>query len=432
MTEQLKNHAEVGGDHASVINQAHDQRALRDREHRAFATMEDNLNTTKENLRGNIGRICCQMQATISPEMLDGSNQKIMATLRDRMEACRQDVDGLIEQAEKRIEAERQKLSALSKELSLAHKEQEIAFHDLLARHKEAQSKAFQRTRLEKLRNDLMDKEREKEHLEQQLSQLQDERYYLLDTLSDLRDQRYKLRKEVVDQINDALTPAIRVTLIQYGDPSRYRTLLEQTLKGHRLQHRQVAAKIAHALSPMELVDAINGGDHQILVDRAELNSDQADKVFSVLEGGPEVFELEGIEMDDLPVIELNDNGTYKKTSALSTGQKCTTILPILLLDSENPLLIDQPEDNLDNRFVFEHIVATIGAIKQRRQMIFVTHNPNIPVLSEADRVFVMDSDGIMARQINAGTVDECKDYIVTLLEGGADAFRRRGQRYAS
>jgi len=53
-------------------------------------------------------------------------------------------------------------------------------------------------------------------------------------------------------------------------------------------------------------------------------------------------------------------------------------------------------------------------------------------VLGEADRVFVMDSDGTTARRVNAGSVDDCKQNIVTLLEGGADAFRRRGQRYAS
>ena len=104
--------------------------------------------------------------------------------------------------------------------------------------------------------------------------------------------------------------------------------------------------------------------------------------------------------------------------------------MPILLLDSANPLLIDQPEDNLDNRFVFENIVATIGSMKQRRQLIFVTHNPNIPVLGEADRVFVMDSDGVNARKSQAGSVDDCKQSIVTLLEGGEDAFRRRSQRY--
>ena len=84
----------------------------------------------------------------------------------------------------------------------------------------------------------------------------------------------------------------------------------------------------------------------------------------------------------------------------------------------------------MDNRFIFETVVDNIHKVKQVRQLIFVTHNPNIPVLGEASRVFVMESDGDRARPAAAGSVDECKNHIVTLLEGGADAFRRRGARY--
>ena len=133
----------------------------------------------------------------------------------------------------------------------------------------------------------------------------------------------------------------------------------------------------------------------------------------------------------DLPRIELKDGQEYKDSAALSTGQKCTTILPILLLDSHNPLLVDQPEDNLDNRFIFECVVNSIRNVKSRRQLIFVTHNPNIPVLGDAERVFVLESDGTSGRKANEGTVDECKDDIVTLLEGGQEAFEQRQQRYA-
>ncbi|MFY8201742.1 MAG: hypothetical protein ACOVLE_13785, partial [Pirellula staleyi] len=115
----------------------------------------------------------------------------------------------------------------------------------------------------------------------------------------------------------------------------------------------------------------------------------------------------------------------------LSTGQKCTTVLPLLLLESANPLLVDQPEDNLDNRFISEAVVEAILKMKSRRQMIFVTHNPNIPVLGDAERVFVLDSDGATARKSNEGTVDECKREIVNLLEGGENAFKVRKCRYA-
>src|SRR6185312_8410561 len=99
--------------------------------------------------------------------------------------------------------------------------------------------------------------------------------------------------------------------------------------------------------------------------------------------------------------------GDYKGAADLSTGQKCTTILPILLLDSDRPLLIDQPEDNLDNAFIYETVVRNIAGVKARRQLIFVTHNPNIPVLGDAERVFVTESDGQHGRLRTSGDVDK-------------------------
>jgi hypothetical protein len=60
-----------------------------------------------------------------------------------------------------------------------------------------------------------------------------------------------------------------------------------------------------------------------------------------------------------------------------------------------------------------------------------VTHNPNIPVLADAERVFVLDSNGSAATKANEGSVDQCKPDIITLLEGGEEAFKRRKERYA-
>jgi hypothetical protein len=155
-------------------------------------------------------------------------------------------------------------------------------------------------------------------------------------------------------------------------------------------------------------------------------------KVMAALEGSELLFDLETVELLDRPRIELKDGDTYKDSLSLSTGQKCTSILPILLLDSENPLLVDQPEDNLDNGFIYGTIVDSIRKIKSRRQLVFVTHNPNIPVLGDAEGVFVLGSDGASARLIGAGSVDDCKSQIVALLEGGEEAFRMRGERYAA
>ncbi len=432
ISEQLKAYVQQGGDDAKAINHAHELKALRDRERRAAEAIRAKLGEVYRTIEAAVGRISIRLAETITDEMRNGPNGQLFGTLCTAVHSCGSDVDRFLQQALKRLQTQCEEVCGLAGRLDLAHKQQDMGFHELIERHKEAQGKAAERSRLERERNDLMAKEQGKAQLAEQLQALTESRARLLELLSELRDQRYEHRKAIVAQINAALSPSIQVSLVQYGNPRQYQQLLEDALKGNRLQQRVVAGKIVNAFWPAELAEIVKHRDAQALVDKAELNPDQANKVISVLAGSRVLFDLETVELADQPKIELNDNGTFKETTELSTGQKCTTILPILLLDSENPLLIDQPEDNLDNRFVFESIVATIGAIKRRRQLIFVTHNPNIPVLGEADRVFVMDSDGTTARKLNAGSVDDCKDNIVTLLEGGADAFRRRGQRYAS
>jgi hypothetical protein len=75
--------------------------------------------------------------------------------------------------------------------------------------------------------------------------------------------------------------------------------------------------------------------------------------------------------------------------------------------------------------------VSQVREVKRRRQLIFVTHNPNIPVGGAAERVFLMDSDGKRGRLVARGDVDEMKDHVQTILEGGAAAFEERRKRYA-
>jgi len=221
------------------------------------------------------------------------------------------------------------------------------------------------------------------------------------------------------------------VSVIQYGNAEKYQALVENKLRGSRIRHGVVAGKLTATLWPSELARLVREKNIAALVDRAELNPDQAEKAVAGIGAEETLMELETVELLERPRIELKDGNAYKDCAELSTGQKCTAILPILLLDSDRPLLVDQPEDNLDNRFIFETVVDSIRKIKRRRQLIFVTHNPNIPVLGEAEKVFVLDSNGKSARKANEGSVDRCKREIVTLLEGGEEAFRRRKERYA-
>ncbi len=429
--EKLKAYKGEGGDDSKGIDKAHELKALRDREKRMVQGATELLDDVSRELAELIGRISLRTETLGEKDMMAGPNAETLREILNGLRACGGDVDKLLQEARSRIEREQRDLAARGSKLDTAHKEQELKFRELIEKHKEAQGKATERSRLEKLRNDLKAKERQKAETEQQQKALREKRAALLQGLSELRDERFQVRKKIVDHINANLSPAIKVSIEQYGNPEEYRGLLENGLREAKVRRGQVAQKIVNAFWPSDLTKVVKEKDANTLASKAELNADQAAKVLVQLSGSDLLFELETVELIDLPKIELNDGGKYKETTSLSTGQKCTSILPILLLETEHPLLIDQPEDNLDNRFVFETVVDSIRKVKKKRQLVFITHNPNIPVLGDAEKVFVLDSDGTSARKANEGTVDECRDDIVRLLEGGKEAFEQRRDRYS-
>lgn len=135
------------------------------------------------------------------------------------------------------------------------------------------------------------------------------------------------------------------------------------------------------------------------------------------------------IEWDDLEGILLNE----RPVEHLSPGQRSSAMLPLISLTEHAPLVIDQPEDNLDNRLVGKMLVNILTDLKEKRQIIVATHNPNIVVSGDAEQVIVLeaqsDTKGICAR---SGSIDtpEIVDSVLDLMEGGKEAFLTRQRRY--
>jgi ABC-type uncharacterized transport system ATPase subunit len=209
-----------------------------------------------------------------------------------------------------------------------------------------------------------------------------------------------------------------------------YRDKLTQALKGSGLKYAAIVDRAVDRVPPAEFAALVQAENRAELETQLELDAERVTRLIIQLKDKPELFRIETVELYDRPVIELQEGTRYKDASQLSTGQKCTTILPILMMESERPLLIDQPEDNLDNAFVFDTVVENIRNIRGKRQLIFVTHNPNIPVLGDAARVFALRSTGEAATIENAGSVDEVAPQIMSILEGGRKAFEARRERY--
>ncbi|HLE56050.1 MAG TPA: recombinase family protein, partial [Rhodothermia bacterium] len=321
------------------------------------------------------------------------------------------------------------RLTTLSNDLAQRHAVQEADYRATIAASEEQGGRAAERAALQASLANAQIAATEQLAKEAQRQGLATARHELLKRGSELRDQRFALRKRIAERLTNQF-PSIRVTVVQAAELERYRDLVADALKGAGVKQGVVAEKLAQTFLPGELAGLVAASDHTTLAQRTGFDEDRARKVVDTLKSSGTYYTIETVDLDDQPRIELLDGGTFKESTQLSTGQRCTTILPILLTQSERPLLIDQPEDNLDNAFVYDTIVTALRAVRGSRQVIFVTHNPNIPVLGEAERVFVFSSDGQRATLKQVGTVDECKDQVERILEGGREAFLQRKARY--
>lgn len=129
----------------------------------------------------------------------------------------------------------------------------------------------------------------------------------------------------------------------------------------------------------------------------------------------------------------VSDNKTLEK---LSPGERGALLLIFyLLLDLRDiPLVIDQPEDNLDNQSVASILVPFIQAAKKRRQIILVTHNPNLAVVADSDQIVhvKINKEERNLVEVKSGGIEntEINDSIVTILEGTMLSFRKRDEKY--
>lgn len=105
--------------------------------------------------------------------------------------------------------------------------------------------------------------------------------------------------------------------------------------------------------------------------------------------------------------------------------------MAFLLSHGNEPIIIDQPEDDLDNELIYDLIVNQIHTNKNKRQIIIVTHNPNIVVNGDADLVNVMHFHKGQVEIKNFGSLvhETIRNDVCQIMEGGKDAFRKRYER---
>lgn len=191
-------------------------------------------------------------------------------------------------------------------------------------------------------------------------------------------------------------------------------------------------------LSLTQFVKACRSGAEE-LKSVYEITSSQAEHIANA---GIEVFmkieELAPITKICLNTAPKGEKSIWQELDDPSTGQKATAVLLLLLLDADAPLIVDQPEDDLDNRFITEGIIPRMREQKRRRQFIFSTHNANIPVLGDAEMILglsvpsgTVDGTTCIAKG-HRGSIDcqPVRELVEEILEGGREAFEIRRRKY--
>ena len=252
-----------------------------------------------------------------------------------------------------------------------------------------------------------------------------------LDQLEEQREKRSQARLQVAMSLNKILGPRIQIRISRLGQYDQFASLLADALRGSGLRYNDLAPAIAAKVSPRELLEAIDSGDADLVAEAAGISKDRAARALAQLRES-DLGALATVYVDDAVEFQLLDGTNYKDISQLSTGQRCTVVLPLVLRHAERLLIVDQPEDHIDNAFIAETLIQSILNRSSGGQLILSTHNANIPVLGEANRVIQLGSDGRRGFVLMTGPLDaqDAVRAITSILEGGAAAFQRRAQFY--
>jgi len=333
-------------------------------------------------------------------------------------------------QAQQTIEAKEKELEAQGIRLDMAYI-QKLAQEEAVYTKELAELKA--------LKSELMELKR------QRIALLKD-RWTTRDKIATIRDAyARKASRALLESLQDIKVNLKYVRNAYAPDATRQ----IQDVMGWRTVQVQRAQILVESLTVPRLLEAIEknniSGLTALKVDGVKLfPPSEASEILKRL-GQPAVkFALERCNIEDLPKLTItknlsNDpakpNYVSRDFSRLSLGQQQSILLTLMLCSDErtSPLLIDQPEDNLDSEFIYSSLVPVLRRAKERRQIVIVTHNANIAILGDAEQIVVLKGTSDGSKIVARGSIDDAATCATAcnVLEGAREAFQRRAKSMA-
>jgi ABC-type lipoprotein export system ATPase subunit len=251
--------------------------------------------------------------------------------------------------------------------------------------------------------------------------------------LEELARQKSRIVEQAALSLNKTLAGRVRLNVEPLADKTAALEWLKKLAQGANVSGAQLEKLLGHSTSTIAQALKQDAAAVTTLGVAPAVATELLERFDSKT-----LREFEELETPDRISAEVNlgipGAETWKRITAVSPGQRATALLALVLLSSDEPLIIDQPEDDLDNQHIYEDIVRVLADVCQKRQVIVATHNANIPVLGDAELLVAVDADALRSHVEALGGFEDAvvASYARRVLEGGADAFRARQRRYSA
>jgi ABC-type lipoprotein export system ATPase subunit len=345
-------------------------------------------------------------------------------------------------------------ISGLKEDQKLAKKEFEGWFPQLSQSEEEYQKYlresggdqkaiALRREKLVAELSDLQRKQRIAKSKKDNAQEISRRRNELLDGLQDQYEEYSKERQSKCEKFQKDSNGKLKLRILGSSNVEEFRTSLLTLKRGSYLKDDEIV-KITSKINPREFVMALLRYDVdkqskflQKVAEESEIELARMKTLADFLLTAIEYDQLLSLQYKALPqdrpeILYDNGNGNFECLANVSVGQKCNALLIMALSDGTMPIVIDQPEDSLDIRSIWDDMCSKLRYGKNRRQFIFTTHNSSLAVASDTDCYLVLEGNAQNGKVIHAGSMDHepVSGEVLKYLEGGSETYELKYQKY--
>lgn len=273
------------------------------------------------------------------------------------------------------------------------------------------------------------------------------EREKRLEELEKIYKEYSEKRKEVCNNLEEISNKRLKINLYEASNKMLFKDKLKEIKKGSYIKDEEID-KIANSIDANDFVRSIiryyvgneeNTKEKEIETINKKVNipTDTIKLLFEFIIKQLKIEEILEIgyayRAEDVPEIKLQiEQDVYEDINKVSIGQKCTAMLIIALSQGSMPVVIDQPEDSLDLKTIWEDMCNKVRSYKNNRQFIFTTHNSSLAVASDTDKYIIINSNATNGQIVNTGALEteEVKEEVVNYLEGKEETYIKKYNKY--